>query len=367
VKRAVIKVGTAVLTDSSGALDRDYVRELCGQLLRAKDGGWSVVLVSSGAIRAGAIRLNMKRRPQLIPEKQAAAAVGQGLLLDMYASVLDEYGVAAAQVLLTRDDFADRTRYLNARNTLMTLLRFGALPIINENDTVAVDEIRFGDNDMLAALVATIVDADLVALLTDVEGLYSEAPGAGKTCNVIPEVHEITAELEKVAGGGNSVRGGTGGMSSKLAAARVAMAAGIPLVIGPGRRENVVDDILRGAAIGTRFDPASTRLRSRQRWMAFAVPSRGTVRVNDGAAGKLARGRSSLLPVGVMDISGEFDRGDLVAIIGEDNTQIARGFVNYSSEELRRIMGRKSSDIRQTLGDLEFDEVVHRDNMVIGV
>lgn len=367
MRRAVIKVGTAVLTDASGRLDHGFIGELCRQLLGARQERWQVVLVSSGAIRAGSERLNMKRRPQLIPDKQAAAAVGQGLLLQMYTGWLDQHQVPAAQVLLTRDDFSDRTRYLNARNTLMALLRFGTIPIINENDTVSVAEIRFGDNDMLAALVGTIVEAEVVVLLTDVEGLGRSKPTPGHPLDVIPEVTEITPELEKVAGGGNSDRGGTGGMASKILAAKVAMASGIELVIARGREPDVVSRVLKGEALGTRFRPATSRMNSRKRWIAFAVPSRGAIRVNEGAARMITSRNTSLLPVGVIDVSGDFESGDLVLILNEDNTPIARGFTNYGSGEVRLIMGRKSSDIKSALGYKEFDEVIHRDNLVVGV
>ncbi|MEI6913647.1 MAG: glutamate 5-kinase, partial [Armatimonadota bacterium] len=214
MKKVVLKVGTSTLTAADGKLDRDYIFDLCRQMVEARALGWQVVMVSSGAIRAGADRLDLKKRPRLIPEKQAAAAVGQGLLHQMYTSALDQYGIASAQVLLTRGDFADHTRYLNAGNTLRTLLRFGAIPIINENDTVSVDEIRFGDNDMLAAMVAHLVDANLMALLTDVDGLCTSKPSPGKISEVIPVVTEITPEIEAMAAGGESDRGGTGGMSS---------------------------------------------------------------------------------------------------------------------------------------------------------
>ncbi len=367
MKRAVVKVGTATLTDERGHLDADYIAGLCAQLVRAREAGWQVALVSSGAIRAGMIRLQMKRRPRSIPEKQAAAAVGQGLLMDMYATELDRYGAPAAQVLLTRDDFSDRTRYLNARNALLTLLRFGAVPVINENDTVSVEEIRFGDNDMLAALVGTLVDADLVLLLTDVPGLCTKKPGAGRDAEVIPEVREITPELQKIAGGGESERGGTGGMSSKLAAAQIAMAAGISLTIAHGREPAVVERVLGGERLGTRFVPGTSRLNSRKRWMAFAVPARGSLRVNEGAARMLATRRASLLPVGVIEVTGNFGPGDLVLVVDEENRTVARGFTNYSADEVRRVMGKNSSEIRQVLGYHEFDEVIHRDNLVVGV
>ena len=367
MKRLVIKVGTAVLTDNERRLDAEYVAGLCGQIVDARKQGWQAVLVSSGAIGAGAARLKMRRRPQLIPEKQAAAAVGQGLLQQLYTDSLDALGATAAQVLLTREDFTDRVRYLNARNTLQTLLRFGAVPIINENDTVSVDEIRFGDNDTLAALVGTIVDAHLVVLLTDVEGLCREKPRAGRAPEVIAEVNCITPEIEAIAAGGCSERGGTGGMASKIAAARVAMAAGIDVVIAPGRRPGVIGEILAGGKVGTRFVPDGSHLRSRKRWIAFAVPPRGTIVVNRPAADVLLTHNRSLLPVGIVGVEGEFGTGDLVDVNDDTGRHVARGFVNYGSGDVRKIMGRKTSEIKDILGYKEFDEVIHRDNLVAGV
>ncbi|MCC6484292.1 MAG: glutamate 5-kinase [Armatimonadetes bacterium] len=367
MKRLIVKVGTSTLTDADGRLDRAYIEKLCHQVLQVRQLGWQVVVVSSGAIRAGVDRLALKRRPQLIPEKQAAAAVGQGLLHQVYTQALDALGIASAQVLLTRDDFADRIRYLNARNTLLTLLRLGAVPVVNENDTVSVEEIRFGDNDMLAALVASHLDADLVILLTDVPGLCRHRPRAGEAPDVVPEVQEITPEIEKMARGGDSARGGTGGMASKIAAARVAIAAGIPMIIAQGREDGIVIRAARGEAVGTRFHPQNSRLNSRKRWMAFAVPARGSIRVNRNAADVLLSQNKSLLPVGVIDVSGDFAPGDLVLVVDESGDGVARGFVNYNSEEVRRIMGKRSSEIERTLGHKEFDEVIHRDNLVVGV
>lgn len=366
-KRVVIKVGSATLTDADGRLDRAYISDLCRQIAVARRSGWAVVLVTSGAIRAGSERLNLKRRPHLLPVKQAAAAVGQGLLLQMYTGELDTHSLASAQVLLTREDFSERRRYLNARNTLMTLLRFGAIPIINENDTVSVDEIRFGDNDKLAALVGTIVDADVVMLLTDVPGLCRKKPRPGRPAEVIPVVEEITDEIMKMAEGGESARGGTGGMTSKLDAARVAMASGVDLAIVPGRMPDVVLKTLKTEGVGTRFISATSRMSSRKRWIAFAVPAHGTVRVNANASRALLKGHKSLLPVGVTDVRGDFESGDLVRVIDEDGIPVARGFVNYSSEEVRMIMGKKSSEIKRTLGHKEYDELIHCDNLVVGI
>lgn len=357
----VVKVGSSTLTDHVGRLDLNYIRDLADQLTEQTKSGLEVIFVTSGAIRAGTEKLAMNGRPKTLPEKQAAAAVGQGLLLQVYTDFFAHVGVTAAQVLLTRDDFRDRTRYLNARNTLNALLKLRCVPVINENDTVAVDEIRFGDNDTLAAMVAAATEADLLIILSDVAGLYNGTPE-----NLIPEVEEITPEIEALAGGTNS-DAGTGGMRAKLEAAKIAMSCGVTMVIADGRRERVIADVLGGKQIGTWFRGKEARLANRKRWIAFGSQLRGTITVNDGAR-KMITGRGkSLLAAGIVDIDGCFAAGDLVAIADESGSRIARGLTNYSSEDLQKIQGKKSSEIGTILGEHEFDEVVHRDNLVLGV
>lgn len=360
-KRVVVKVGSSTLTDHVGRLDLNYIRDLAGQITEQNNNGLDVMLVTSGAIRAGAEKLAMDGRPKTLPEKQAAAAVGQGLLLQVYTDFFAHSGVTAAQVLLTRDDFRDRTRYLNARNTLNALLKLQCVPVINENDTVAVDEIRFGDNDTLAAMVAAATEADILIILSDVAGLYNGTPD-----NVVSEVEEITPEIEAMAGGTGS-DAGTGGMRAKLEAAKIAISCGVTMVIADGRRERVIADVLAGEHIGTWFRGKEARLAHRKRWIAFGSQLRGTITVNDGAR-KMITGRGkSLLAAGIVGIEGCFTAGDLVAIADESSTRIARGLTNYSSEDLKKIQGKHSNEIEAILGEHEFDEVVHRDNLVLGV
>jgi glutamate 5-kinase len=321
--------------------------------------------VSSGAIRAGRERLNLDGRPRTIPEKQAAAAVGQGILMHTYAEVFTGAGIAAAQVLLTREDLKNRVRYLNARNTLNTLLDYGCVPIINENDTVAIEEIRFGDNDTLAALVASGLHADLLILLSDVPGLCDRDPKL-PGCLLIPEVKAITPEIRAVAGDAQG-DAGTGGMRTKVDAAEIAIKSGVEMVIADGRMPGVIEAVVEGKAIGTRFRANSKKLSSRKRWIAFSAPVRGSIVVNSGASEMIVTGGKSLLPVGIVEIIGSFKAGDLVAVADEGGKRLARGFTNYSASDIRQISGRKTSEIEDILGFKDFDEVIHRDNLVLGV
>jgi glutamate 5-kinase len=328
--------------------------------------GTQVVLVTSGAIRAGMERLGMESRPRSMPEKQAAAAVGQGLLLHMYTELFDDSGITAAQVLLTRDDFIDRRRYLNARNTLNTLLSLGAIPIVNENDTVATDEIKFGENDTLAAMVAAAIGADVVILLSDVEGLYDMRRGSVRHGQLVSEVKHIGRDILAMAGGTNGVAG-SGGMRTKIEAARIAMCSGVTMVIADGRRAKVIADVAAGESVGTCFAPDPCSLSSRKRWVAFGTPVKGTLFVNSGAKEMLVEQGKSLLAAGIVEVQGNFKTGDLVAVSGDDNDPFGRGFVNYGASEVRQIKGKRSSDIEDILGYKDFDEVIHRDNMVMGV
>jgi glutamate 5-kinase len=366
IKRIVVKVGTSALTDGDGALDRSLIRNLTQQLAVQFNTGNQVALVTSGAIRTGMERLNMKLRPKSMPEKQAAAAVGQGLLMQTYTELFNEAGITAAQVLLTRDDFSDRKRYLNARNTLHTLLSLNAIPVINENDTVATDEIKIGENDTLAALVAAAIGADLLVLLSDVPGLYDTRAHSPNKGQVVPEVRKIGRDIWAMAGGTNGLAG-TGGMKTKIEAARIAMCSGVIMIIADGRAPGVLADVVNGKPMGTRFLPDQCSLSSKKRWIAFGMPVRGTVHVNDGARLMLIEKGKSLLSAGVVDISGNFQTGDLLAIADDTGNCFARGFVNYSAAELRQIKGRRSDEIEDILGYKDFDEVIHRDNMVIGV
>jgi glutamate 5-kinase len=353
--RIVVKIGSSTLLGSQRRIDRAFIGDLARQAAEIKRGGGQPILVSSGAVAAGMERLRLSRRPRTIPEKQACAAIGQGELMGIYASQFGERGMVIGQVLLTRDDFHDRARYLNARNTLSELLKQGAVPIINENDTVAIDEIKIGDNDTLSALVASAIAADRLLILSNVDGLL------GNNGKVIPRVTAITPEIEAVAGG-SSDRFGTGGMRTKLSAAEIATHSGVDVFIARGRRPDVLLETWRGDAPGTWF-PAQVRMSSWKHWVAFGQLPRGVLTVNACAVDPLARQGKSLLPVGIVRVEGEFDAGDLVEVRDPEGEELARGLSNYSAAEASRIMGRRTHEIEGILGRKDFDEVIHRDNM----
>jgi glutamate 5-kinase len=376
-KRIVVKVGTSTLTDFSGGIDRAFIADLTAQLAAQCSAGCEVILVTSGAIRAGRERLEARKnqagvsnsssdsRLSTLPYKQAAAAVGQGLLIHTYTEAFSWRNVAVAQVLLTRDDLADRRRFLNARNTLKALLALRVVPIINENDTVAVDEIKFGDNDQLAAHVAVLVEADLLLILSDVEGLYdTRAQSTENGYPLIRHVSKIDSEIESLAGGsGTSV--GTGGMRTKIEAARIATASGVRVVIARGRREQVIADVVSSEPVGTIFAPAKGRLKGRKRWIAAGIRPAGSVTINARAVDKLKSECVSLLAVGIVDVCGEFGNGDLIEVHDEAGRRFARGLTNYGSEDLREIKGLRSDQIEAALGGKAYDEVIHRDNLVV--
>jgi glutamate 5-kinase len=364
-RRLVVKVGTSSLVGDGGSLDRSKVENLVDQLAKIKRDGRDVILVSSGAIRAGMEKMGIAKRPKNIPELQASAAIGQGYLMQIYSELFSRYEVVPAQVLLTRDDFHNRVRYLNARNTMHTLLRFGALPIVNENDTVATEEIRFGENDTLSALVAASVDADLLLNLSDVEGLYDSDPRNSKECRLIEEVREITSEIEAIAG--KSGPCGRGGMRSKIDAARIAVNSGVRMMIALASRPNVIIDAAAGKNVGTLFLASPAGLSHRKRWIAFGNRTKGRVIINEGAKKMVSTGGKSLLAAGIVGCEGTFDVGDLVAVVDESGRQIACGLTNYTSDEIELIKGKRSSEIEKILGYKYFDEVIHRDNLVLGV
>ena len=362
----VVKVGSSSLVNDAGSLDRDKMANLVNQLARVKSEGRDVVLVTSGAIRAGMDGLDLPQRPKTVPEQQACAAVGQSVLMQMYAELFSESGIAPGQVLLTRDDFHHRIRYLNARNTIYTLLRFGCVPIVNENDTVAVEEIRFGENDTLSALVAVSVDADLLINLSDVDGLYDSDPRSGAQGKLVEEVPEITPDIEQLAGP-SGAEWGSGGMKSKIEAAKIAVSSGISMIIANAARPNVVVDAVDGKSVGTRFLSSSVGLTQRKRWIAFGSRVKGKVVINDGAGMMLTQRGKSLLAAGIVDCEGSFEVGDLVSVVDEDSSRVARGLVNYSAKEINLIRGKRSTEIEKILGYKDFDEVIHRDNLVLGV
>ena len=355
--RVVVKVGTASLMGAGNEIDGARLEALVEGIAAARAGGSPTVLVSSGAIAAGLEPLGLGVRPTDIPSLQAAAAVGQGRLLERYARSFAARGLVAAQLLLTRYDFMHRQQYLNARNTLERLLALGAIPIVNENDTVAVDEIRFGDNDRLAALVANLAGARLLLLLTDAAGLHARDPRVEPGSPLLREVDRITPELERAAGGRGTALG-SGGMASKIAAAWVATFSGVGVVVAHAHEPNVIDRVIGGDEIGTYFHPHATRISARRLWIAFGQPPRGTVVVDDGARRALIESKRSLLPVGVVEVVGPFDAGDAVDVADPSGEVFARGLVRYSSEELTTARGRPSAELAGR-------EAIHRDQLVV--
>lgn len=363
-RRIVVKVGTSTLTHPNGKLNYSRIEGLVRELANAVNAGKQILLVSSGAVGAGMDRLGWKEKPKTIPAKQAAAAVGQGILMHTYEKLFAEYGQVVAQVLLTREDSVNRRRYANSRNTLLTLLDIGVIPIINENDAVSIDELKIGDNDTLSANVAAIVDADLLIILSDVDGVYSANPQTDPQARLLPEIAEVTPEVEAICGGAGTMRG-TGGMLTKMAAARMAMNSGIVMVIASGGRDGVVQSIIDGRPIGTLFPPRQNRLQFRKRWLAFGARIKGRLTVDKGCAQALLSNGSSLLAAGIKSVDGSFEQGSTVSIVNPDGWEIARGLVNYSTDDVRKIMGAHTHEIAEILGHKPYDEVVHRDNLVL--
>lgn len=363
VRRILVKVGSAVLTGEDG-LNLQVIEQLVADIAALRERGCQVVLVSSGAIASGKHRMGIEGKLKSIPQKQAAAAVGQGRLMRVYSNAFGKHGLFVGQVLLTMSDIIDRKRFLNIRNTLFTLLEWDVITIINENDTVAVDEIKFGDNDHLAAMVANIVEAHLVVNLTSTEGLYDRNPDDSKKAKLIPLVTEITSEIEAAATE-EATPVGMGGMKSKVQAAKKVIASGIPYIIAPGRRAGVLQEILDGKETGTLFLPPAEHLSSRKYWIAFTLRSRGRLVIDDGAKEALIRDGKSLLPSGVTQVEGDFVVGDPVTCVDTAGNAIAKGLVNYGADDIRKIMGLKTAKIEQVLGYKDYDEVIHRDNLAV--
>ncbi|MGZ4688513.1 MAG: glutamate 5-kinase [Acidimicrobiia bacterium] len=357
---AVVKIGTSSITAPSGELDDAALRKLCGELVSARTAGHEVLLVCSGAIAAGMPALGFAERPGDIETLQAIAAVGQPRLMERFGSVLAESAVVAGQVLVTPYDFGHRAQYLHARDTLRRLLELGVMPIVNENDTVADDEIRYGDNDRIAALVANMVRADVLVLLTDTAGLFTADPRLDSEASLIEEVVAVDEALETIAGGTGSVRG-SGGMASKLAAAKIAARAGVRAVIAAADQPGVLTDALAGVAVGTVVAPHAERLPSRKLWIAFAVGAGGRVFVDDGARRALVSQGRSLLAAGVRDVEGSFEPDAAVEVVGEDGHVFAKGLVRYSASGLRAAMGQRSGDLPEGSPA----EVIHRDDLVV--
>jgi glutamate 5-kinase len=361
----VVKVGTRVLTTSAGLLDDRRIEALCRQFDTLLAAGREIVLVSSGAVGAGMGRLGLASRPQELAHLQAVAAIGQSCLVEAYERALRSRGRHAAQVLLVADDLRQRTRYLNIRNTLRALVDYGAVPIINENDTVSVEELRssFGDNDRLAAQVATLVGAPLLVLLSDVDGLFDRHP-AEPGARQLPEITAVDAAVEGLA---RDSLGGVskGGMASKIAAARIVTEAGGHCLIASGRDDHVLERIIRREPVGTLFLGRPTTMPARKRWLGWSADARGVLLVDDGARRALADHGRSLLAAGVVEVEGDFAVGDTVAVAGSDRRPFARGLVNYPADDLRRIAGLKTEAIASVLGYCPYDEVVHRDNLAV--
>lgn len=362
-RRWVVKVGSALLTDDGRGLDANMINALVEQLVQLRARGCEVVLVSSGAVAAGIVRLGWKSRPHLLHELQAAAAVGQSVLVQSYENAFKRHDIATAQILLVHDDVIARDRYLNARGTLNTLLELGVVPVVNENDTVVTEEIRFGDNDTLAALVANLIDADALLLLTDQQGLYREDPRRNPQAELVQlcDVHDAT--LDGMAGEGGAL--GRGGMVTKLRAARLAARSGTETIIASGRVENIVASATSGANIGTWLRTGKQPQNARKQWLAGMVQIQGSVELDDGAVRVLRESGRSLLPVGVRGVQGKFARGDMVSCRDSGGREVARGLVNYGVEETRRIMGLPSREIESVLGYLRDEELIHRDNLVL--
>jgi glutamate 5-kinase len=362
--RIIIKVGSSLVTNDGRGLDHAAIARWAAQIAGLRALGKEVVLVSSGAIAEGMLRLGFEARPTDIHELQACAAVGQMGLAQIYESSFRAHALGTAQVLLTHADLADRERYLNARSTLTTLLRLGVVPIINENDTVVTDEIKFGDNDTLGALVANLIEADALIILTDQHGLFSADPRKDPAAYLITEGTAGDPALEAMAGGaGSSI--GRGGMLTKILAAKRAAGSGAHTIIAWGRDSDVLTRLANGEAIGTQLTAQTGHLTARKQWMSDHLHTAGKIVLDAGAVQKLTREGKSLLPIGVVEVKGEFGRGAVITCLGEDGAAVARGMCNYTSGEARRIMRRPSAEIESILGFLEGPELIHRDNLVL--
>lgn len=363
-KRIVIKIGTSVITTEDNRLDRNRIKGIAAQAAELLDGGVEVIIVTSGAIGAGMGILKKGVRPQSLPELQACAAVGQSRLMKLYEEFFRKKGYAAAQMLVTQEDLTDRKRYLNVKNTLWTLLKQRVVPVINENDTVSTDEIRFGDNDRLSSLVANLAEADLLVMLTSVEGLCALDREGKRGIRCISVVEKITKEIEGFAVAQKS-RLGVGGMVTKLQAAKIATSSGIPCVIANGAKKGVILKIINREKEGTFFSASRDAISAKKHWIAYTSKAQGAIRVDSGAKDALVHKQKSLLSSGVADIEGNFDVGDVVSIADEKNEEFAKGLTNFSSFELKKIKGLRTCQIREALGYKYYDEVVHRDNLVI--
>lgn len=362
-KRIVVKVGTSTLLYPNGKINLYRIEHLARELSDLASQGREVILVTSGAIGAGMVRMGLSERPDSMQEKQALASVGQVLLMHLYDKFFTEYGQVAGQVLLTKENFANHNQYINARNTLMAMLKKGIIPVINENDAVTVAEVKIGDNDTLSATVAAIVDADVLIILSDIDGVYDANPQTHPEARLLSEIREITSGVEAMAGGAGSAVG-TGGMATKIEAAKIATAAGVTMFIASGGANGMLSRIIAGEDVGTVFPPKDAHLRARKGWLAFGKRISGILVVDDGCVKALKRG-SSLLAAGILATEGEYSAGSTVRVLTADYQEIARGTVAYDAAAVAKIKGRKTSDFTDILDGEIHDEVIHRDNMVL--
>lgn len=362
-KRIVVKVGTSTLTHPSGGMNLHRIEHLVRELIDEANQGKEILLVSSGAIAAGMNTLGLKERPAGIPARQALAAIGQGALLHIYEKFFHEYGRTMAQVLLTKENAARHHQYMNSRNALLALLGMNVIPVINENDAVAVDEIKIGDNDNLSAVVAALVDADALIILSDIDGVYTANPHTDASARLISEIPEITPEIERIAGGAGSAQG-TGGMQTKIEAAKIAQNAGVTMVIAQGNADGVIRGILRGQEIGTLFPAREAHLKTRKSWLAFGKRLMGDLSVDDGCVAAMRHG-ASLLAVGVTGVYGDFAAGETVRILGPTGQEIARGIAAYNAADVARLMGHQTTDFQELITDAAHEEIIHRDNLVL--
>lgn len=363
-KRVVVKIGSALLTAGGRGLNKEAIADWVEQMAGLRAQGIEVILVSSGAVAEGMARLGLRLRPKALHELQAAASVGQMGLVRVFENNFQRHGLHAAQVLLTHDDLSDRQRYLNARSTLLALLKFGVVPVINENDAVATEEIRFGDNDTLGALVANLIEAELLIILTDQQGLYTADPSVDPSARLVPEVSVDDPGLDAMAGGSRSGLG-RGGMSTKVRAAKLASRSGAATVIAAGFMESVITEVVAGRLVGTYMVPGIGPLLARKRWLAGQLQVKGRLELDEGAVRALRDSGKSLLAVGVKGVLGGFQRGELVSCVSEQGMEVARGLVNYGAEDVRKIAGKSSSEFERILGFADDEELIHRDNMVV--
>jgi glutamate 5-kinase len=363
-KRIVVKIGSSLVSSRDAGLQPDRIDRLADEIAALRSGNREVLIVSSGAIISGIKKLALKDYPKSLPVKQAAAAVGQSRLMWAYEKSFERLGLQVAQILLTHQDLADRRRFLNARHTLAALIDFGVIPIINENDTVAVEEIRVGDNDSLAAEVAHLVDADLLVILSDIDGFFTEDPRKNPSAQLIPLITEINEDIERRAGVSTTFEG-TGGMATKIRAAKKVGEYGVATLILNGQRAGLLTTVLSGGDGGSLFLAKERRLTSRKHWIGYTLRPRGTIRLDQGAVEALAKRGKSLLASGILNVSGLFEAGDPVTCLDQDGKEFAKGLVNFSSDTLGKIKGLKTVEIQKRLGPQEYEEVIHRDNLVI--